>query len=779
MSQLTRQLGVARSYDFGPYRVDAANRLLLRAGEVVPLTSKVFDILLVFVRNSGRLLDKDEVMREVWPDTVVEEGNLTRNVSTLRKALGESPHEHQYIVTVPGRGYRFVARVREDESDGAALVVEERITARVIMEAEGEAGRVNEILDERARADSHGRTGLARSGEQAARETSVSLAAQTVTTKAAHSTLRKTARLTLHNPVLLGCAALSVLALAAFYFLSSRPKEAAPASRSRMTRLTTTGNSLMASVSPDGQYIGYVKQDGARQSLRVIQVATNSDVQIIAPADVDYRGLTFSPDSNYIYYVMLASAQPEATARRPALYQISLIGGAPRKVMGGVDSPISFSPDGTQFTFVREDAALGESALLISNPDGTKEKRLASRKLPDYFDYPAWSPDGRLIACTATGYTDPTRLAFFTVPGGRDVESAAAARTWKHIRNIGWLKDGGGLVLSVGDPERAAVQLWQLSYPEGSARRLTDDLNDNIGASLTADSGMLVTVQSSSFSSLWLAQAADDYRATQMTPDVGHYDRLNWTAENQLVYAAGANDRHDLWLVETNESQPRRLTFDYAGNTNLSVSPDGRHLIFVSGSNSNRGIWRADIDGSNPQRLRDGRGTADAQITPDNKWLIYTLAWAGKWSVLWKAPTDGGAAAPLNDAISTHPAISPDGKFIACFYLNGQADTQITPTSIAIIPLEGGQPAKIFNIATTVNQAAGLRWTTDGLALTYVDHRGGHANVFRQPIDGDSPQQLTDFTDEHIFSFAWSRDGQQLALARGVIVSDVVLLRDF
>jgi TolB-like protein/two-component SAPR family response regulator len=119
MSQLAEHFGEARSYEFGPFRVDAANRLLLRTGVIVPLTSKVFDILLVFVQNSGRLLDKDDLMREVWPDSFVEEGNLARNVSTLRKALGASPNEHQYIVTVPGRGYRFVARVKE--SNGAAL----------------------------------------------------------------------------------------------------------------------------------------------------------------------------------------------------------------------------------------------------------------------------------------------------------------------------------------------------------------------------------------------------------------------------------------------------------------------------------------------------------------------------------------------------------------------------------------------------------------------------------------------------------------------------------
>src|SRR5262249_53619642 len=104
---------VKHCYEFGPFRVDAVKRLLYRDGEVVPLTARVFDVLLVFITNSGRTPTKEELMEQVWPGNFVEEGNLTRNVSTLRKALGESPDDHHYLVTIPGRGYQFVAEVRE------------------------------------------------------------------------------------------------------------------------------------------------------------------------------------------------------------------------------------------------------------------------------------------------------------------------------------------------------------------------------------------------------------------------------------------------------------------------------------------------------------------------------------------------------------------------------------------------------------------------------------------------------------------------------------------
>ena len=101
------------SYEFGPFRVDTRERQLFRGGHPVALRPKVFDVLLALVQHRGRLLTKDEVMRLVWPDTAVEEGNIARNISTLRNALGERPHEHQYIETIPWRGYRFVANVKE------------------------------------------------------------------------------------------------------------------------------------------------------------------------------------------------------------------------------------------------------------------------------------------------------------------------------------------------------------------------------------------------------------------------------------------------------------------------------------------------------------------------------------------------------------------------------------------------------------------------------------------------------------------------------------------
>jgi len=110
-------------YEFGPFRLDAAEHLLLRDGESVPLTPKAFDLLLALVERHGHLLEKDELLKKVWPHTFVEESNLSSNISQLRKALGDGDNGQRYIETASKRGYRFVASVKKVEDERAESTI--------------------------------------------------------------------------------------------------------------------------------------------------------------------------------------------------------------------------------------------------------------------------------------------------------------------------------------------------------------------------------------------------------------------------------------------------------------------------------------------------------------------------------------------------------------------------------------------------------------------------------------------------------------------------------
>src|SRR6476646_637467 len=104
---------VNQLYEFGPFRLDATEHTLLRDGRPVPLRPKVFDILLVLIENRGHLVGKEQLMSSVWTEQFVEEGNINKNISMLRQVLGESDGGHKFIETIPKRGYRFVADVRD------------------------------------------------------------------------------------------------------------------------------------------------------------------------------------------------------------------------------------------------------------------------------------------------------------------------------------------------------------------------------------------------------------------------------------------------------------------------------------------------------------------------------------------------------------------------------------------------------------------------------------------------------------------------------------------
>src|SRR5687767_11539316 len=125
-------------YEFGEFKLDTAQRLLLRGEEQIPLTPKAFDTLLLLLEKSGRLVEKQELLGRVWAGAFVEEANLARIIWTLRKALGDSDGRHQYIETVPKLGYRFVAEVRKMPGTALEVVVQRRIRARVVTEEEGQ-----------------------------------------------------------------------------------------------------------------------------------------------------------------------------------------------------------------------------------------------------------------------------------------------------------------------------------------------------------------------------------------------------------------------------------------------------------------------------------------------------------------------------------------------------------------------------------------------------------------------------------------------------------------
>jgi Tol biopolymer transport system component len=147
---------------------------------------------------------------------------------------------------------------------------------------------------------------------------------------------------------------------------------------------------------------------------------------------------------------------------------------------------------------------------------------------------------------------------------------------------------------------------------------------------------------------------------------------------------------------------------------------------------------------------------------------------------LWKVSIDGGQPVQITDKFTSSSGISPNGKLIACFYRDDERPG--SPWRIMIMPFDGGQPLKTFDTPSGVDTYAldaAIAWMPDGRGIAYIDSSGGTPNLWSQALDGGQPKKLTDFKDNGVWRYAWSRDGKQFALTRGTYTSDVVLIRDF
>jgi serine/threonine protein kinase len=595
-----------------------------------------------------------------------------------------------------------------------------------------------------------------------------------VASKPSHSSAFKSISDSLRRPRLsIGVFLFSLLIVVAgvWYILSRSPdKGRVPFQNMAVTKVTNTGKSLTAEVSPDGKYIAHVLEDAGQQSLVLTYLATASNVLIAPPADVRYQAITFSNDGSYIYYVRNEKNETGL------LYQVPAFSGASRKILSNVDSRITFAPDGKRFAFIRFDKSKGEYSLMIAQTDGTGERRLAMRSNPDLFSIYglAWSPGGEVIACLDGSFAGGFHMRVVQVRVADGTEKPVTSRKWFGVTRVVWLKDGSAMLVTAAEESVSPTQIWYVPYPAGEVRRVTNDSNNYRDLSLTADSRTLVSVQYSRLVTMWIAPNGDADRATQITSGVGWTYGLSWIPDNRIVYSTMASGKLDLLSMNSDGTNKIQLTSDAGSNYHPTGSPDGRYIFFSSSRTGPFNIWRMDIDGNNPKQLSDGDSDIYPYPTPDGHWVVFQRGGGGGGKpALWKVPVDGGHAVQLTDANLSVPVVSPDGKMIACRYLDENTNTQ----KIAIISSQGGSPLKVFNIP--IHPWQRIRWTKDGSALSYVDVRSGIANIWSQALDGGPPRQVTDFRADQIFSYDWSHDGKQLACERGVETNDVVLISDY
>jgi dipeptidyl aminopeptidase/acylaminoacyl peptidase len=222
----------------------------------------------------------------------------------------------------------------------------------------------------------------------------------------------------------------------------------APFESVSLTRLTTTGTAGLAALSGDGRYAAYVVTDNRAASLWLRQVTTTSNVQIVPPQDALFDGVTFSPDSNYVYYTVYPAGQ-----NLGSLYQVPVLGGGARKIIEDIDTAPSFSPDASRFAFLRGVPETSSTQLMIADATGANAKMLASRKAPLDFggqEAVAWSPDGKTIAAPGIN-RDTLKGSVLLIDAATGAEATLGSHDWRSVSYLAWLPDGHGLVVNAVD----------------------------------------------------------------------------------------------------------------------------------------------------------------------------------------------------------------------------------------------------------------------------------------------------------------------------------------
>ena len=548
---------------------------------------------------------------------------------------------------------------------------------------------------------------------------------------------------------------------------------AKPFQLDKINRLTNTGNVVFANASPDGKYVVYVAQEADRQSLWIRQITAAPAKSLLPFTGNLYIGLTFSPDSNFVYYVT-----HDKTKGKGVLYSLSILGGDPRKLLEEIDSPVTFAPDGKSFGFIRETINEGSKvqSLVIADLDGKIIKNLATYKEPDYFskDGFAWSPDGKTIIAAASKATDSvikqTQLIEIQVSDGS--EKPFTSQQWQEINRVSWLGNGKGIVLIAVEAKSAQPQVFQISYPAGEIQFVTKDLNGYSSVSATSDGRGILAVESDRVSHLWTASTNNLDQMKRLTPGVGRYYQPSWTPDNKIIYISEESGNRDIWLMETDGSGARQIAFDPAADSFPKISPDNRYVIFASNRTGVNHIWRMDRDGGNLIQLTDGAGETYPDLAPDSKSVIYMALIKGEWQ-LSKVLIDGSNPIQILNHSSRFGSISPDGKWIVCLFPDLQANSK---WQAGLVSVAESKIVKVLDIPTEAQWQL-IRWKPDGRGLTYIDVRDGIYNLWNYPLNGDAPKQLTHFnSSDQILFFDWSVDGKRLVCLRGLKTNDVVYL---
>lgn len=716
---------------FAEFELDTAHRQLLRNGKPISLYAKTFDLLTFLLENNGRILSKDEILEKVWEGQFVEEANLSVQISALRKALGEKKDSPHFLVTVPGKGYKFVADIQNNNNE---IVIEKHKISRVLVEEETEI----ENSDPKS---------------------------QNLLSKVPSNKRNR-------SLILFVVLVLFGLVLGLYQYFRVK-KIHPPFEKIKLTRLTNNGKIEAAAASPDGKFIAYVLGETEGNSLWVRQTEAANDIRLVSPVKAQFWDLDFTPDGKQIYYNLFAGDKID-----PQLFRIPTLGGVSQLIPNIFVYAISFAPDGKHIAYIASDSAVGQNYLMVADADGANRQIIARKSYPNTFffdgDYTAWSPDGETIVCLVNHLeSEESYLSIVGISVKDGTEKLLSERKWSSIQSFELLKDGSGMLVSGSEKKSSKSQIWFVPLPSGEIRAVTDDFMNYSSINASADGNSFIALQTASVNSISVSDANNTENTfEEIISEVGPLNPFVWTPDGKIVFRSTAGGVSNLWIMDADGVNHRQLTADaQVDEHGMCLTPNGKFIFFTSWRSGKANLWRVDADGKNLIQLTNGEADANPVCTPDGQSVIYQRGILTQQQ-LWKVSINGGEPVKITDFRAKWGAISTDGKQISFFQMNDDKWT------IGIVGVDGGEVLHRLDVPGILREKK-IQWSPDNRSLFFIGANGNVGNIWSLPLDGSLPKQMTNFNSYWLTDFSWSPDGKKVAVARSLSINDMVLITEF
>jgi len=567
-------------------------------------------------------------------------------------------------------------------------------------------------------------------------------------------------------------AGIVVLLAAAVYgiFALVQKNQQAPFEKFTIENVSNNGHIVGAAISPDGKYLLQALEEKGMQSLWLRHVPTETNKEVVEPAATRYESLRFSPDGNYIYFLR----REETEEAMSVLYRASVLGGTPQVLIKDVDSPVTFSPDGAHFAFLRQLHDSPNWDLLLAKSDGAIERPIFSNRAIKSDSYvPAWSPDGKTILLPVVQPNDDAigGLSSVDVTSGKEQLVVSSPEQIFYVPT--WMPNGSGLIVNSARLGNGQLQarLGFLTYPGGTFRELTTDTNSYGAQSISKDGKTLAAIQSRLRYELGVAPASEPDKLAGVNLSswlpIWQWD---WTTDGNLVLPQSG----EVKTVSQSGAEKTLFTDNKHVVDQISSCANGRYFAFrqlgrTSAASSN--IWRAGVDGSDQRQLTKGLSDRSPTCSNDGRWVYYEDN--NDNGYLKRVPIDGGSPETVVKFALGAYALSADGKYAASLEVR-----ELDHKLMLRMDSTEGRHMMYHDIDQRALTGGGLSFAPDGKSVVYVVRDKGVDNLWAQPLDGSASKPLTHFTANRIFRFVFSPDGSRLAIERGEEESDVVLLKD-